>query len=336
MRSQKNNNNTYLTMASNKKIQLPIYTYEFIPVEKPEDNLFEKKEDIARRNEQLKLHKQEILQKYIDQIATGELVPRMGEKSYRCKTIYNLGGITILKIENVKDEVFPWDFASQRHMVAPYCHVIIDNRKDMQHIAIEPNKKAFSSTNVVKNILAETLRPLIRKEGLILDINGQFQPKAFWDYIDANRQYGIKEIRFYFPYPNLPAISDKYGNAMMEIGLDYHCMPGVILFAPDDLDMVLDRDDLTLKFWLEAAAESGINVAVQTKRKNSRVYYVGKNNSVKWTLEKNVLELLDPRPEEAHQKELKMEFLEEDEKACVQEKIAEFLNNGRFSALNAK
>ena len=301
-----------------------------MPVEKPQNTLFESKEDIEKRIEELKKHKQEIMQKYIDRIANGELVPKLGNKEFRCKTLYNSGGVTIFKMENIKDEAYDWNFGVERHKIGPNCHVIIDNRKDMQHIAIERKPKAFSSPNIVKNILSETLRPLIKQEGLLIEINPQFHPKDFWDFIDANREYGIKEIRFYFPYPNLPAISDKYGKTMKEIGIDYHCMPGLILFAPDDLDMVLDREDTVLNFWIEAAGESGIPVAIQTKKKGSRIHLVGKNKCVTWPLDKKVLDTLDPQPNKVQQQELKLEFLEDDEKARMQEKITEFVNNGRF------
>ena len=317
-------------MGSHRKLQLPVYTYEFAPFEKAEPTLFETKESIQQRMDYLKEHKQEILQKHLDRLATGELVPQLNGKSYRCKVLYNRDRVIVFKIENVKDESFDWDFGLAQHKIGPNCHVIIDNRKDMQHIAIERKPKAFSSPNIVKNILYETLRPLLKQEGLLIEINPQFHPKDFWDFIDANREYGIKEIRFYFPYPNLPAISDKYGNAMKEIGIDYHCMPGLILFAPDDLDMVLDREDPGLNFWIEAAGESGIPVAIQTKKKGSRIHLVGKNKCVTWPLDKKVLETLDPQPNKVQQQELKLEFLEDDEKARMQEKITEFVNNGRF------
>ena len=312
-----------------QELQLPVYTYEFIPLEKPEGNLFQSKEEIEKHIEDLKLHKQEILQKYIDRIVKGELVPRMGDKEYRCKTLFHEGGVTIFKMENIKDESYDWNFGVERHRIGPNCHVIIDNRKDMQHIAIERKIKAFSSTNVVKNILCETLKPLLRSEGLLLEINPQFHPKEFWDFIEANRQYGIKEIRFYFPYPNLPAISDKYGEAMKRIGLDYHCMPGLILFAPDDLDMVLEHEDQVLNFWLEASSESGIPVAVQSKRLGSRMQLIGKNKCVTWPLDKKVLDMLDPQPEMAQHQQLLIDVLDTDEKALVREKITEFINNGR-------
>lgn len=317
-------------MSNNHKLQIPVFTYEFMPVEKPQATLFEPKAKIEKRIAELKQHKQEIMQKYIDRIANGELVPRMGNKEFRCKTLYNCGGVTIFKMENIKDEAYDWNFGVEQHKIGPNCHVIIDNRKDMQHIAIERKPKAFSSPNIVKNILIETLRPLLWQEGLLFDINPQFYPKDFWDFIETNRQYGIKEVRFYFPYPNLPAISDKYGDAMKAIGIDYHCMPGLILFAPDDLDMMLNRDDPTLNFWVEAAGESGIPVAVQTKRKGSRVHLVGRNKCVTWSLEKSVLDMLDPRPDDEQQKQLKLEFLEAEDKAYVQQKITDFINNGRF------
>lgn len=317
-------------MASNKKLNLPVYTYEFVPAEKAETTLFEKAEDIKAAQAELMKEKQTIFQKYLDMIASGELVPEMDGKQFRCKTLYNQGGVMIFKMENLKDEEYPWNFGIAKHQIGPNCHVIIDNRKDMQHIAIERKRDAFSSTNVVKNILSATLKPLLKKEGLILDINPQFQPKEFWDYIEAERMYGIKEIRFYFPYPNLPAISDKYGEYMKQVGLDYKCMPGLILFAPDDLDMELNKEDLALNFYLGAASESGIPIAVKSKRKGARVHMVGRNSSITWGMDKSTLDALDPRPDEAQTQQMQLEFMEQEAKQEMEEKIAEFVNNGRF------
>lgn len=317
-------------MASNKKLNLPVYTYEFMPAGDGQATLFQSEEEIKEADRELMKKKQEILQKYLDMIARGELIPKMDDKEFRCKTLYNQGGVMIFKIENIKDEEYPWDFGIAKHQIGPNCHVIVDNRKDMQHIAIERNRDAFSSPNVVKNILNATLKPLLKAEGLIFDINPQFQPKEFWDYIEAERMYGIKEIRFYFPYPNLPAVSDKYGDYMKQVGIDYKCMPGLILFAPDDLDMELSREDLVLNFWLGAASESGIPIAVKSKRKGARTHLVGRNSSITWGMDRNILEALDPRPNEAESLQTKLEFLEQDDKQRMEEKITEFVNNGRF------
>ena len=49
-------------MATNQKLQIPVYTYEFMPVEKPQNTLFESKEDIEKRIEELTRFKLDILQ----------------------------------------------------------------------------------------------------------------------------------------------------------------------------------------------------------------------------------------------------------------------------------
>lgn len=317
-------------MASNKKLNLPVYTYEFMPSGDGGANLFEKEEDVKAARIALMERKQEIFQKYLDQIATGELVPSMDDKQFRCKVIYNQGGVMIFKMENLKDEEYPWNFGVAKHKIGPNCHVIIDNRKDMQHIAIERNREAFSSPNVVKNILNATFKPLLKNEGLVFEINPQFQPKEFWDYVEAERMYGIKEIRFYFPYPNLPEISDKYGEYMKKVGIDYKCMPGLILFAPDDLDMELSKEDVLLNFWLGAASESGIPIAIKSKRKGARTHLVGRNSSITWGMDRSTLEALDPKPDEAESKQMQLEFMGQEDKQKTEEKIAEFVNNGRF------
>lgn len=320
-------------MESKRKIDMSVYTYEFMPLEARQKRLFELVTET--RVEELKARKQEVLQKYLDRIASGELVPRMGNKKYRCKTLYNQGGVMIFKMENVKDETYDWDFGVARHQIGPHCHVIIDNRKDVQHIAIERKVKAFSSPNVVKNILNETLRPLLREEGLRFEINPQYHPEDFWNYIQANREYGIREVRFYFPYPNLPAISDKYGDMMKAIGVDYNCMPGLILCAPDDMDILLDPEDKQLNFWVEAASESGIPVAVQSKRRGARLYLVGKNSPVIWPIDKLMFDRLDPDPQSPRQEQMQLEFMPEDEKSCIEGQIMAFLNKGRVPSVTA-
>ena len=317
-------------MAS-KKINLPVYTYEFMPASEETNGLFESAEAVKERNKELMSHKQDLMQKYLEDIAKGDLVPTMNDKQYRCKVLYNKNRIVIFKIEHVKDETYDWDFGTATHPIGPNCHVIVDNRTNMQHIAIEPKQKAFSSTNVVKNILNETFKPLFKKEGLLFDIKAQYQPSEFWDYVDAEKMYGIKEVRFYFPYPNLPAISDKYGEYMKQVGLDYTCMPGLILYAPDDMDMHLSKNDIGLNFYLEAAGESGIPIAVQSKRKGSRMHLVGRSTNQRWQLDRTTLEAIDPNPSHAQTNQMALEFMEQEKREATEEHIMMFVNNGRFA-----
>lgn len=317
-------------MAKSEKINMPVYTYEFFPIMKAEDTLFDKKEAIKKKIEKLKAKKQDIFQSLLDKIAKGELVPSCDRKKYRCKTLYNQGGIMIFKIENLKTEEYDYDFATASHKIGPYCHVVIDNRKDMQHIAIERKPKAFTSTNMVVKILSDTLKPLLKAKGLALEINPQYQPKEFWDYVKANRRYGIREVRFYFPYPNLPAISDKYGDYMKKIGLDYHCMTGIILLAPDDMDILLDKDDEQLNFWIAAACESGVPIDIRSKRPGAYTYKLGKKTNITWPIDKNVLEKLDPKPQEINVRQMNLNFMDEEEKTSTEDNIISFANNGRF------
>lgn len=318
-------------MAS-KNINLPVYTYEFMPASEETDGLFESAEEVKERNMHVMARKQDLMQDFLEMIAKGELVPAMNDKQYRCKVLYNKNRIVIFKMEHLKDETYDWDFGTATHPIGPNCHVIVDNRANMQHIAIEPKQKAFSSTNVVKNILNETFKPLFKQHGLLFDIKAQYQPSEFWEYVDAEQMYGIKEVRFYFPYPNLPAISDKYGEFMKQVGLDYTCMPGLILYAPDDLDMKLSKNDKGLQFYLEAAGESGIPIAVQSKRKGSRLHLVGRSSSQRWQLDRAVLDSIDPNPSNAHSHQMELEFMEQEKREATEERIIEFVNNGRFAA----
>ena len=305
-----------------------VYTYEFIPLAAQGD-LFN--QDATNESfEEVKARKQQTFQKYMDMIADGTLIPKMEDKEYRCKVLYNCGGLMVFKIENIKDESFDWNFSKASHKIGPNCHVIIDNRKDMQHIAIERKTKAFSSPNVVKNILNATLKPLLKDERLLFDIKPQYQPKEFWDYIRMHREEGIREIRFYFPYPNLPAISDKYGDYMKQMGIDYNCCPGFIMYAPDDLDMKLEEDDPQMQFYTAAAGESGVPIAIKTKAKGAKTHYVGKASSIVWGMDNKIIKRFDPKPDEAESKQTKFEFADQSERELLEGKLTDFVNKGRF------
>ena len=91
---------------------------------------------------------------------------------------------------------------------SPHCMILIDNRKDIQRIYIEKKKAAFGgNTDRIARILEHGFNAKLRNEHLYMEIGHEYSENAFWDYIKS-KPLGIKSIRFYIPYPNLPRVSD--------------------------------------------------------------------------------------------------------------------------------
>ena len=112
----------------------------------------------------------------------------------------------------------------------------------------------------------------------------------------------------------IPQLSDEELDKVADTAIDYKCMPGLILFAPDDLDMELSKEDVLLNFWLGAASESGIPIAIKSKRKGARTHLVGRNSSITWGMDRSTLEALDPKPDEAESKQMQLEFMGQENK----------------------
>lgn len=84
--------------------------------------------------------------------------------------------------------------------------MVINNDKNVQKIAISDNLEAFSSPDVVKNIILKILKKELAKFQLNIAIESMFDSVNFWDYIDKHKDK-ITYINFQYIKPNMASIS---------------------------------------------------------------------------------------------------------------------------------
>lgn len=84
------------------------------------------------------------------------------------------------------------------------CHVVIDNRDGIQHIAIEVRKSAFGETDTVAAMLARTFNEALAWCHLKVNIVRRGDARDFWSVVRDNILYphGFDRMQIELPHPN--------------------------------------------------------------------------------------------------------------------------------------
>lgn len=114
--------------------------------------------------------------------------------------------VIIMRFANNREKTLERNFQKVKAEDCPSTLVIIDNRKDIQRIAIWSND-AFTHPNQVVRIMERVLRERLRKDMLTIDIVPKSYSSEFWDV--ATRTYGrVSWAKFNLMHPNLPDLTN--------------------------------------------------------------------------------------------------------------------------------
>lgn len=181
-----------------------LYTYQFSPLQKKtESNMFESNKEVLTQDE-LMVQKQDIFGAFFRETFTPLF--KKQNKKFDHKIILNENNIIVFRLANNKKLYLEESFHKQEYRYSPSCLIIIDNRKDVQRIAIEEDKVAFSDTNAVKQILLFSFKRYLNNKGLDITIQRDYEQVEFWNIIHTYK-HKIEMVRFHFSYPNLPCVN---------------------------------------------------------------------------------------------------------------------------------
>lgn len=162
-----------------------LYTYQFAPIINDGANLFQPMPEVEQRMESKQTYLQEIL------LNANFKFNSKREGVFEHQLRYNSNGIIILKLANNKQLSLEENFKKKKHHYSPSCFVIIDNRQDVQHIAIEDDPTAFSTTDVVRNIMEYSLKKALKTYGLTISIKKRISENRILAAPRAISQRGI-------------------------------------------------------------------------------------------------------------------------------------------------
>lgn len=262
-----------------------LYNYSFIQVKKPiQVSLFEDLPIISQ--DEIWAQKQDLFSKILHD---ENLQFYVGTKTYRHKIPLEYNEVYLLKIANngkIRREV---DFQIHKEEHFPSCSVIIDNRKDVQNIAIQEIRSSFTNTDQVARILENTFNDKLKPYRLKLTINAKYSETEFWQFAKEHNEE-MQMVRFHFLPPNIPDYTDILGPVL---GLSSREMNGALTaqFNSDkEQVLTLDENNKLQKEWVKLSSESGTPTEIQLVG-SRKIYKVGKGTRIIKELNDNALDV---------------------------------------------
>lgn len=184
-----------------KLINFYIYRYHLLPIESAsrQIQLFEDKKFTI---DEIKKRKNNFFGEVLNSLVDSK------NNKYPLKLEHNEEDHYLFKLAQKKTKTITQNFENIVIDDEPYVYIIFNNNSDVQKIAISDNIDAFSSPDVVKNILKKVFRKDLEKFGLNIELEALYDKVEFWSYVGKHHK-DITYINFEFIKPNLANISSS-------------------------------------------------------------------------------------------------------------------------------
>lgn len=240
-----------------------LYRYQFSPIQSNVLSMFPAETE-NKSDEDLMQNKQTLFASLFDEDV--ELKFKKGNKFYNHKMLFCQGGFFVFKIANDKSVNLEENFTKCKHEYSPSCNVIIDNRKDIQIIAVEEKKNVFKSTDVVSSIMQDTFSKYLQLYRLSIDIRRIYDETDFWTVVAGNRN-SIEKVRFRFSYPNLPALNKNVKEAIAEVAKSTASGNSELtLEAQKGSSLNVSEEDTNLSSLVQMSADGGEEIKIKIKK----------------------------------------------------------------------
>lgn len=238
-----------------------VYTFQFTPlVDVKQLDLFE---PTLRIRDELMAHKLEYFEKALVDVKYNNR-----ERQYVNSIQVHHDSVMVMRLANRKSFVREKAFHVMKDEDEPSCGIIVDYRQEHQIIAIEDSKRAFNSTDTVRNILEHSLNQILEKSRLKITIKKQILPSEFWDYVNQYRG-DITEVHFKYQYPNLGRVNETMKEMLADAGKTINSTESEVSFKGESLE--LDENNEIIQGFATDASKSGNPVKMKIKGINGFV-----------------------------------------------------------------
>lgn len=241
-------------------IRFKIYTYEFKPIKQPaEGELFEPDVNWEESIE----HKQDIFGQLFHKDSALKF-KRGNIQTFDHLVVAIKDDIIVMRIANNSSLTHEDKFQKWEEEDHPSLSVIIDNRKNKQIMAIEVRPQAFSDPQTVANIMEPSFNRILNNYRLELQIDAKYHMHEFWN-VEALCEHGVACVKFKFPFPNLPEITNMVENLYKDAAESMNGEPTTILTARPKERLTLEKDNELLDGMIKAASASGKLIMMRPK-----------------------------------------------------------------------
>lgn len=254
-----------------------IYSYQFNPnIDLPTGTLFD--ESFVQEQDKIMSQKNVVFEKVIlKSIQDTEFYHRNCRLS--SQLLFQQNEVLVFKIANKRKIVIEKEFVESTETNEPSVLIIIYNNDNVQRIAIEQNRCAFSDTDIVAKVIQKTATRLMKNDRLNVIIRKEYHQTEFWNFVKENPNQ-IQMIRFEFSYPNLPRlryfVSDVIKNAGKSISGDR----AIVQYEATKGGLILDDTNETLTHLNRVSSDSGCPITFRLRGKRE-CFKTGKTTKTK-------------------------------------------------------
>lgn len=234
-----------------------IYTYQFKPIYQ-QRTLFCSNPDLAAQEA---MKKKNLI--FAEALKKATFVYR--KKRHNIQFLVSTGDFFIFRISNPRKIKIEKSFTVIEDTNEPSVYVVISNDKEVQRIAIQQDLLAFSNTDVIASIIANSIRQVLQDAFLQISIRREYSRSEFWDIIKANRGQ-VTSIRFQFDYPNLPRVRSLIPEMLKGASARTRSSTTTLGFeAEKDKTLYVDENDIDIQDLNNGAADCGAKVTIGIK-----------------------------------------------------------------------
>lgn len=186
------------------------------------------------------------------------------------KLLHTSGNLSYFKVGVRRSQKhYNKDFTEKVLPNYPNILVVFNNHPDIQKIAIQANKSAFSDCKTVSHFINKTIDTRLKKSNLSFFIEPLFDKKEFWNLVNKYSKQ-IKQVTFNLVSPNMAVISKNLKLNLKELYEDTNTQrTKVELNAEPESYLDIKESSKFVNSLVDYSADGGgnINLRVRGMRK---------------------------------------------------------------------
>lgn len=242
-----------------KNVSFELYRYQLLPVTRhAQQNIFQDTmsvEDIEKNKN-----------RFVGAIL--ENFPTLVHRTYDIhqKNIFYENDVLCLKVAVQKTlERNNVNFRKEKIEDWPNITILINNKKDVQMIAISKNDKAFSGSKIVIKTIQSMINKRLKDYHLQMHTEAMFNKKDFWSIV-TNHQTKLTSMKFELISPNMANISSRLKLDLKQLNKDTNSHITNLEFnSPLGASLEVNRGNEMINSLLEYASEGGGDISFKVK-----------------------------------------------------------------------
>ena len=238
-----------------KSVSFELYRYQLLPVTRhAQQNLFHDIKSVEDIEKNKNHFVGEILENF----------PKILHRAYDLnqKKIFYENDVLCLKVAVQKSlERNNVNFRREKIEDWPNITILINNKQNIQMIAVSKNEKAFSSSGTVIKSIQTLINNRLKDYQLQMHTEAMFDKKEFWSIVTSN-QTRLKSIKFELISPNLANISSKLKLDLKQLNKDTNSHKTNLEFnSPIGATLEVNQGNVMINSLLDYAAEGGGDIS---------------------------------------------------------------------------